>query len=176
MVRVVTHADAFFNQTLFIKSAAVFARKKISIDNLASASPKSLNHTAGWLVPVHTDGCNFDSRNWKCDSKTTSESIEFYRAKHVSVVIFLNELSTEGGGEFVFIDPLKSTHTEDSGMSTNSAYVTTNPNPTYRKLSNKHKDRHDPLSTLDNSIALPPRHLVRRALSHQYKSHKSHVY
>lgn len=153
MLRVVNHAEAFFNQTVFMKSAAIFARRQIVVDDSREISPKGLNHAAGWLVPVHTDGCIFAETDWSCEAQSTPQAIEYYKGKDISVVIFLNDLSEKGGGELVFVDPLKKPSISQRDH--------------HRRLGDEYSYEKRSLRRTASSIPPPDRQSIRRALSSQ---------
>lgn len=150
MMRIVDYAEAFFNKTIFMKSAALFARRKIIIEKrYGEMSSASLNHAAGWLVPIHTDACNFLVDKWTCDPHPSPEEIKTDYGKDISVVLFLNDLSDDGGGEFVFIDRTEKNRKSKSSISSDRSLISLQPK---------------------SEIQPPPRHSIRRALSRQSHS------
>ena len=195
MVRVLTQAEAFFNRSLFLKSASVFARRKTIINNRDFSSPDTLNHAAGFLVPIHTDGCNLSFNTidsiWQCEPNTTPQSIRYYKGKDISIVIFLNELSDDGGGEFVFVDPIKESNTIQADEnknenekekkvkdeeSTDADFETAEEGDGSqdRNLIAESRERSSKCKRSKltaNDIPPPPRHLIRQSLSHSTRKH-----
>lgn len=112
---IIDYAEAFFQRRYKIKTASVFKRDRLNIENITYSetirrgeeSDDELNVANGWLVALHCDNCVL-SNDWDCDttldSWSTEEQDDFTR-RDISVVIFLNDLPEAAGGEFVFVDP-----------------------------------------------------------------------
>lgn len=184
LVRVVSHAEAFFNKTIFVRSAAIFARRKIVIDeHRGESSPEKLNNASGWLVAVHTDGCTFSFNHWDCEPFETPEVATYFKGKDISVVVFLNEVSEDGGGEFVFLDPLERPSHTSSDFVSRQLDSHTSRNLRDEKL--KSSQSIDSLAhqgssyqstrryTRDSFIPAPTRHQIRRSLKAQAQARDS---
>ena len=178
MVRVMSQAEAFFNKSLLLYSVALFARRKIVTSIEDYRSPKSLNHAAGWLVPLHTDGCSLNLNSWDCEPNTSHEFIQHYKGKHVSIVIFLNELSEDGGGEFVFVDPIKEERPysnipdEVTDIDFETGEEEKDRQRNLRKWAHENKKQQYRLSAAN--VPPPSRDQIRRSLS-QSSSRKHHT-
>lgn len=120
-LRIIDYAESFFRVRLLKKSSAIFVRKRIKVDIPSEVSPSEVNGEEGWVVGIHADSCTFDSASWTCSPPRDDKEREELTTRHVSVVMFLNELSDDAGGELVFLDPLQqSTEDESSHSSRNT--------------------------------------------------------
>lgn len=127
--QIMDYAETFFNRRFKIKTASVFRRGRVNLENMTygearqagKESDDEVNGGNGWLVSIHCDNCVLSSK-WDCDvsPRTWNEQEqEDFTRRHISIVMFLNELPAATGGEFVFVDPDRS---RERGPAQNERY------------------------------------------------------
>jgi hypothetical protein len=179
-LQIIDYAESFFRVRLSKKSSAIFVRKRIKLDTPDENSPAEVNNAEGWLVSSHVDSCPFNSGSWSCNPHRDAAEKEEMTTRHVSVVLFLNELSDEeAGGELVFMDPLHSTvmsplhnhnnnnnnrkhSTRGHATLSNSTSSTSTHNSTTTTSYDKNKNK-----SSSANIEPPSRDSIRRALRHE---------
>lgn len=156
-LQIIDFAESFFRIRLSKKSSAIFARKRIKVDIPAEMSPDKLNNEEGWVVGIHADSCTFDSGTWKCSPPHDEEERMELSTRHVSIVMFLNELSDSAGGELVFLDPLQGKHKSKNGHFTRGSASVSD---------------HSKISNVSSQPTPPSRESIRRALIIEKKNIK----
>jgi hypothetical protein len=94
------------------------------------------------------DGCKFREDKWACDNKFTEKEAVDFSTRNVSVVMFLNGLEEDSGGEFVFVDaPGKQVGSIDHSRQhndNNNGQQKDQPNQNQEKQQQQHSNQYKP--------------------------------